>query len=231
MRNKIIGLIGILAIIFSIIGYFTFDSTIKQSSELLGYNMAVFSHPIKSGHIITENDITSAKIKQKDCVYGAVKYTDKQSVIGEVALIDFAANEQILPSRIVDQNLYYEKGTEFVSFTTTFNDSVAATVKAGDLVDIWLKPTPAYPTVGYKIPERLFKKIRIEKIKTEGNQDLNQVQNGIPFIMVVSLTDEQIKVLKTYVPDTNSNTTFLTLYSNQAEENLGINSKSASEQK
>lgn len=214
MRNKIIGALGVLIIVFAVIGYFAFDNTVRQSSEMFGQEMAVFNKPIKAGQIISQADLTVKKIKREQLVPGALEASKMESLIGQVALIDMYPNEQIIPNRFVAKDKYYSNNTRLIAFPTTLIDTVAATVRPGNYVDIWVKPNPAYPAQNYKEPVKLFENVRIEGLKNEAGIDVDKVENGVPAIVIVRMTDEQIKLLKTYIPDKDV-TAFITLYPNQ----------------
>lgn len=219
MKNKIIGTIGMLIILFSVVGYFAFDNTIRKSSEVFGKEVVVFSKPILAGQVIAREDLSTKKIKKEQLVPYVV--TDINLVIGKVALINMYPNEQVVSDRLVTQDKYYSNETKIVSFPTTLIDTVAGQVKKGDYVDIWLKAIPEYPAQNYKEPQKIFSNVRIEGLKNEEGIDLEKAQSGVPTICLVRLTDEQIKVLKTFVPGNNV-TNFMTLYSNQMEKAMEV---------
>lgn len=219
LANKIIKIIGIAIIAFALMSFFLIDNTVVQSSELFGKQIVVVNKNIKAGQVITAQDITSIKIKRDSIVHGTIEWNDAAKVVGKVAIVDINQNEQLVMDRLCSADKYYDNNTHFIPFTTNYVDSVAGLIKVGDLVDIWVKPNPAYPVGGFQKPKKLFEHVRLEQIKTESNIDVQQVQNGVPFVCIVRLTDEQITTLKTYIPDQGSQTTFLTLYPNQAAEN------------
>lgn len=215
MLNKVLGVLGVLVVVLTVVGYFAFDSQLRENSNLLGKDMAVLTGPLVPGSVIKEENITAKRVKREQIVPNAIEYKDKDLIIGKVTLFDMYANEQLVATRLVDGSKYYPKDAKLITFTTNLVDSVGANVKEGDIVDMWLRARPEFPN--RKEPQKIFSHVRIEQLKTQNNNQVSKEQNGVPYLCSIYLTDEQVAIFRTLVPDAANPEVFFTLYGNQVQ--------------
>lgn len=190
MKNKIVGLLGILCIIFAISAWFAYSNTIKNNSEMFGKNILTLSRDVKSGEEITKDILVSKRVKLNDLSSEYLTEDDLNSVLGKVAAIDLHKNEQLSLSRLTSSESYYPLDSKLVALEITPAGCLAGNVNEKDFVDVWSSDTTS-------LPEKKISQIQIVAIKDSQNQDTKDVEGAVPSCIILKArNDDEIATLK-----------------------------------
>lgn len=195
MKNKIIGIIGILCILFGL-GTFISYTNIKNNSELFGKEVIVLKNDIKEGKEITSSDIEYKKVKVNDLTTGYLTSEDINSLENKVANIDLHQNEQLTLDRLVDYDDYYPIGSEDVALDITAIGALAGNVKAGDTVNLWDRKTDSPDNKGSIL---VLENVKVIAVRDAQNRDVENVEeeNTTPASIIVRLNGQkQVKQAK-----------------------------------
>lgn len=185
MKNKIIGLLGVIFILLSIGAWFAYSNTIKNNSELFGKEILVLKSDVKNGEKLTKDNVTVKKVKQVDIITNALTEKHFSEIENKVAAINLYRNEQLTLERIVDESSYKPETTRIVSLAIDGIGALSGTIKSGDLVDVWDEKDVT------KKAELVLKDIEIIAIKDAQNQDADKIQGAIPTSIVLRVDNDE----------------------------------------
>lgn len=190
MKNKIVGLLGVLCIIFAISAWFAYSNTIKNNSEMFGKKVLTLSRDVKSGEEITKDIIVSKRVKLNDLSSEYLTEDNLNNILGKVAAIDLHKNEQLSLSRLASSESYYPLDSRLVALDITPSGCLAGNIDEKDFVDVWSSNTAT-------LPVKEISQIQIVAIKDSQNQDVKNVDGAIPACIILKArNDDEIAILK-----------------------------------
>lgn len=189
MKNKIIGIIGLLFVVFSIGSYFAYSKTIKNNSDFLGKPILVLSKDLEAGEAITKDNIVLKKTKINDLTKNYLTEDDLDKVNGKVAAINLYRNEQLTLERLTDKKAFEPETSQDIALEITSVGALSGEIRVGDFVDLW-DNTGNHPV-------KKMSNVKLVGIKDTQNQEVEKVQGAIPSSIVIRLdSDEQVSVAK-----------------------------------
>ena len=212
MKNKIIGILGVLFILFSIGAFFAYSNSIKNNSELFGKSVIVLSKDIKAGETLTSDNMTLKKIRIDDIQTGYLTESDINSLKDKVAAIDLYKNEQLNMDRLTTKDAFDPVSSQYVSLDITAINALSGDIQVNDIVSLWSKPENGTPS-------KELDNVRIIAIRDAQNQEVNKSSqtssNNVPTSIIVKLdNDNDVKTAKAI------KTLFVTKNLNQLQEKL-----------
>ena len=191
MKNKIIGILGLLCILASILGFFAYSNTIKNDSELFGKTVLVLTQDVEAGQPLDSTNMTLKRVKINDLQSSYLEETDLNKIKGQVAAIKLFKNEQVSLYRLTKASSFQPETSQLVALDITTVNSLAGNIKEGDIVTLW-----DYKTEGNLATKKLGN-VKIIAIKDAQNQNVKDVQGAVPVAIIVQLdNEEQIKIAK-----------------------------------
>lgn len=190
MKNKILGLLGILFIAFSIGTYFAYSNTIKNNSELFGKTVLVLSKDVRAGELITKNNVELRRIKISDLSSTYLVEDDLKDIVGKVAAINLSKNELLNKDRLTERDAFFPRTTRDIAVATNAISSLAGNIKKGDYVDVWGK-SGEKDQVSKKLSN-----VKVVALKDSQNNDIEGIKGAVPSAVILRVTsDNQIPLI------------------------------------
>lgn len=233
MRNKIFMILGILIIVVAMMAYLTFENTIREHSEVLGYDILIAKADIPEGTIIrtteeAEKFFGTRRIPQNEVVSSAIHI--EGVVQGETGIISTIRNLFLPPEKNISpqdlQNLTNKKIVENIFQ----NQQILKSYLSADIAEFaegerfFAVPVTAIASVGGKIEKddyvdvwvqykdgvarKIVGPLQIIEIRDSNSREIEPGDVGrIPAIVIFKLNQEHITVISQKM---NMGTMFLT---------------------
>lgn len=217
MKGKIITIIGIVIVILTVASYFLFEIFVRENSNVTAQNVVVAKEKIPEGTVIHNEDearkyfeikrVTNAYLVDgattidagdmgEESLFGKIKSYFSSStasqdgvktLIGFKITREYATNEQILNSSLSKDVTEFSADERLYAIETTYKNSVAAEIKPGDYVDLWMTSgNNSYKLIG---------PLKIYKLKNGDNVNISENSTEIPSIAVFKLDEDTIEYI------------------------------------
>lgn len=195
MKNKIIGIIGLVIILLSIFTFSIYSNEFKNNSKSFGEKVVVAKGNISGGEVLSDSNTEIRTITKGNLIKNGITEEEYESIKGKVAAIDISINEQISKDRILEKDNYYPETLKIIAIKINTEGALSGNLVVGDEVEIWENDTVN------KISERKATNIKILGIKDSQNQDVTKQTGTIPTSVIIQVKDEteleQIKQIPT----------------------------------
>ncbi|MEG0296807.1 MAG: SAF domain-containing protein [Clostridium sp.] len=184
MKNKTIGILGLLLIAFSVATWFTFNSSIKKNSQIFGEEVLVLSKDIPAGELFTNDNVVVKKIKQNDLISNYIKKSEIGELKNRVAAIPMSKNEQINKSRITTPSKFTPETAKYLSLAIDPLNSVSGEIHTGDFIDIWDKGDAKTE------PVQILVNVEVIGLRDSANQNTEGILGAIPTQLIIKVADD-----------------------------------------
>lgn len=189
MKNKIIGVLGVLCILFAVITLSAYSTTIKNDSELFGKEIIVLSKDAIEGATLDNSNLILKKVKLKDLPTSYLTEDDISKIKNKVAKIDLYKNEGLSLDRTIDYDDYYPIGSEDIALDVTAIGALSGEIKEGDKVNLWGREEDT-STSELKATLKL-EDVKIIAIRDSQNRNIKDIEGGaVPSSVVVRLENK-----------------------------------------
>lgn len=118
---------------------------------------------------------------------------DLKGLVGYRAIDTIYKNEQVIAAKLTKGDLQGKADERLFAISISYIPAVAADIKKGDYVDVWITYDSKHPMAGRS--EILFSKLKVAKLKDSRNAEIKPGSNEIPSAVLFMLTDEHIQTL------------------------------------
>lgn len=222
MKGKVTTIIGVIIMILAAVTYIMFEAFVKDNSNVTAQNVVVAKATIEEGTVIHNLEEAKAyfevkRLSSNAIVDGAIIVNatdtgdtgllaiiknafssnsatsdDLSQLVGYKITRNYATNEQILVSYLSTDTIEFAANERLFAIETSYVNSVAAEIKEGDYVDLWLITSGKDQTVSKK----LIGPLKIYKLKTSDNVTITD-SSSIPSIVLFKLDEETIEYIST----------------------------------
>lgn len=126
-----------------LVGVFALGSVLWQTSRAKKEQLVVLGHDLSRGAVISERDLRSVDVNRGTGL-DVVRWVDRASIVGRVALVDLPADAPVAPS-MVGALPPPDKANRLVGLRLEAGDYPALDLRPGVLVDVVAVPVAGAP--------------------------------------------------------------------------------------